>query len=183
MLHLQKLLLIKKFLIIVLTSTVFTTLSTVTTSRVSTTTTWTTGPGHATVSSPVTESSLYVSSQAGADTNDGFTVDTALKTLKTAANRANSGTKIYLMEGEYNNNNFGGGVNNGAVMTIKGLQTKPCFPLINCSVRFIIFESCLSQRRQRLCCTSQFMTKLTSSSPTIPDIRPCSDLTDPVALS
>ena len=120
-----------------MTSTVFTTLSTVTTSRVSTTTTWTTGPGHATVSSPVTESSLYVSSQAGADTNDGFTVDTALKTLKTAANRANSGTKIYLMEGEYNNNNFGGGVNNGAVMTIKGLQTKPCFPLIKCSVHHI----------------------------------------------
>ena len=77
------------------------------------------------MSSPVTESSLYVSSQAGADTNDGLSVDTALNTLRTAASRAGSGTKIIVMEGEYNNNNFGGGMNNGAVMTIKGLQTKP----------------------------------------------------------
>ena len=82
--------------------------------------------GHDTVSSPVTETSLYVSSQAGADTNDGLSVDTALKTLKRAASKAGSRTRIYVMEGEYNNNNnFGGGENNGAVMTIKGLQTKP----------------------------------------------------------
>ena len=81
--------------------------------------------GHGTVSSPVTETSLYVSSQAGADTNDGLSVDTALKTLKRAASKAGSRTRIYVMEGEYNNNNFGGGENNGAVMAIKGLQTKP----------------------------------------------------------
>ena len=102
-------------------TTVSTTLSTVTTSRDSTTTSaFTAGPGHSTVSAPVTLTSLYVSSQAGADTNDGLSVDTALNTLRTAASRAGSGTKIIVMEGEYNNNNFGGGENNGAVMTIKG---------------------------------------------------------------
>ena len=80
------------------------------------------------MSAPVTLTSLYVSSLGGADTNDGLTVDTALNTLRTAASRAGSGTKIFVMEGEYNNNNYGGGVNNGAVMTIKGRQTKPWFP-------------------------------------------------------
>ena len=118
-----------------ITFLVVTTSSTPTTTRDSTTTSALfPSSGHDTVSSPMTDTSLYVSSQEGADTNDGLTVDTALKTLKTAATRAGSRTKIYVMDGMYNNNNFGGGVNNGAVMTIKGLQTKPCFSLINCSV-------------------------------------------------
>ena len=123
MLVFQESLLLKKYFFLVVT-TVSTTLSTVTTSRDSGTTSAPTS-GHGTVSSPVTETSLYVSSQAGADTNDGLSVDTALKTLKKAASKAGSRTRIYVMEGEYNNNNFGGGENNGAVMTIKGLQTKP----------------------------------------------------------
>ena len=42
-----------------------------------------------------------------------------MKTLRKAINIAGNKTKIVVMEGEYNNNNFGGGVNNGAVMTIK----------------------------------------------------------------
>ena len=98
---------------IVTTSTDTTTISTSATSR----------PGHDTVSSPITETILYVSSQAGADTSDGLSVPSALKTLRKAATKAGSKTLIYVMEGEYNNNNFGGGDNNGAVMNIKGLQS------------------------------------------------------------
>ena len=115
---------IQEVFVLVVTTVSTTTSTTVTTSRDPETTSTLTG-GHDTVSSPVTETSLYVSSQTGADTNDGLSVDTALKTLKKAASKAGSRSRIYVMEGEYNNNNFGGGMNNGAVMTIKGLQTKP----------------------------------------------------------
>ena len=107
-------------------ATAVSTTSSIVTTRTDTTTISTSAvsrPGHDTVSSPVTETILYVSSQAGADTSDGLSVHSALKTLRKAATKAGSKTLIYVMEGEYNNNNFGGGDNNGAVMNIKGLQS------------------------------------------------------------
>ena len=103
------------------TSSIVTTRTDTTTKSISTSAA--SRPGHDTVSSPVTETILYVSSQAGADTSDGLSVPSALKTLRKAATKAGSKTLIYVMEGEYNNNNFGGGDNNGAVMNIKGLQS------------------------------------------------------------
>ena len=107
-------------------ATAVSTASSIVTTRTDTTTISTSAasrPGHDTVSSPVTETILYVSSQTGADTSDGLSVQSALKTLRKAATKAGSKTLIYVMEGEYNNNNFGGGDNNGAVMNIKGLQS------------------------------------------------------------
>ena len=71
------------------------------------------------VSSPLTENTIYVDGVNGADTNDGLSVTSGLKTLRKAINVATSKTRIFVMDGEYNNNNFGGGVNNGAIMTIK----------------------------------------------------------------
>ena len=71
------------------------------------------------VSAPVTENTIYVDGVNGSDSNDGLSLTTGLKTLRKAINVASSKTKIFVMEGEYNNNNYGGGVNNGAIMTIK----------------------------------------------------------------
>ena len=71
------------------------------------------------VSPPLTENTIYVDGVNGSDSNDGLSEVSGFKTLKKAINVATNKTKIFVMEGEYNNNNFGGGVNNGAIMTIK----------------------------------------------------------------
>ena len=76
-------------------------------------------PGSDIVSPPVTENTLYVDGVNGSDSNDGLSEASGFKTLRKAINVAGNKTKIFVMEGEYNNNNFGGGANNGAVMTIK----------------------------------------------------------------
>ena len=76
---------------------------------------------------------------AGADTHDGLSQQTAVRTLRRAAAVAGSGARILVMQvgcdwrraghvttcspligqGEYNNNNYGAGNNNGAVVTLK----------------------------------------------------------------
>ena len=76
-------------------------------------------PGSGIVSPPLTENTIYVDGVSGSDSNDGLSESSGLKTLRKAINVATNKTKIFVMEGEYNNNNFGGGVNNGAIMTIK----------------------------------------------------------------
>ena len=76
---------------------------------------------------------------AGADTQDGLSQQTAVRTLRRAAVVAGSGARILVMQvgcdwrraghvttcspligqGEYSNNNYGAGNNNGAVVTLK----------------------------------------------------------------
>ena len=68
---------------------------------------------------PAIETTVYVDSINGSDNNDGASVQTAFRTLRKAIQTSGNKTRIYVMNGEYNNNNFGGGTNNGAVMTIK----------------------------------------------------------------
>ena len=71
------------------------------------------------VDPPSTENTLYVDGLSGSDSHDGLTEQTGLKTLRKAINVASDKTKIFVMDGEYNNNNYGDGVDNGALMIIR----------------------------------------------------------------
>ena len=62
---------------------------------------------------------VYVDGLNGSDDNDGASEDTAFRSLKHAIQNTGNKTKFYVMNGEYNNDNFGNGVDNGAIMTIR----------------------------------------------------------------
>jgi len=112
------------------TTTTGTTTTTVTTTTVITTSSETTPSATTTASSegtsandviapPTIENTVYVDGPNGSDNNDGASEQTPFKSLRKAIQSSGNKTRIYVMNGEYNNNNYGGGPNNGAVMTIK----------------------------------------------------------------
>ena len=71
------------------------------------------------ISAPETDKTIYVDANNGGDNNDGATEATAVKTLKKALLLGPSRAKISVMNGVYNNGNYGLGDNNGAVLIIK----------------------------------------------------------------
>ena len=71
------------------------------------------------IAPPTIENTVYVDGLNGSDNNDGASEQTAFRSLRKAIQSSGNKTRIYVMNGEYNNNNYGGGPNNGAVMTIK----------------------------------------------------------------
>ena len=68
---------------------------------------------------PEIVNTVYVDGLNGSDDNDGASEDTAFRSLKHAIQNTGNKTKFYVMNGEYNNDNFGNGVDNGAIMTIR----------------------------------------------------------------
>ena len=74
---------------------------------------------HYVIAPPEIENTFYVDGLNGSDDNDGISEQTAFRSLKYAIQNTGNKTKIYVMNGEYNNDDFGNGVNNGAIMTIK----------------------------------------------------------------
>ena len=68
---------------------------------------------------PEIANTVYVDGLNGSDENDGASEDTAFRSLKHAIQNTGNKTKFYVMNGEYNNDNFGNGVDNGAIMTIR----------------------------------------------------------------
>ena len=68
---------------------------------------------------PEIVNTVYVDGLNGSDDNDGVSEDTAFRSLKHAIQNTGNKTKFYVMNGEYNNDNFGNGVDNGAIMTIR----------------------------------------------------------------
>ena len=71
------------------------------------------------IAPPEIELTVYVDGLNGSDDNDGASEQTAFRSLKYTIQNTGNKTKIYVMNGEYNNDDFGNGVNNGAIMTLK----------------------------------------------------------------
>ena len=74
------------------------------------------------IAPPKIEHTFYVDGLNGSDDNDGASEQTAFRSLKYAIKNTGNKTKIYVMNGEYNNDDFGNGVNNGAIMTVKVVE-------------------------------------------------------------
>ena len=71
------------------------------------------------LSPPEIQHTVYVDGVHGDDDHDGHSEDAAFKTLKHAIQTVSPKTRIYVMSGEYRNNDFGQGLDNGALMHIK----------------------------------------------------------------
>ena len=71
------------------------------------------------LSPPVIQHTVYVDSVNGDDDQDGHSQSAAFKTLKHAIQSVSPKTRIYVMTGEYRNEDFGQGLDNGALMHIK----------------------------------------------------------------
>ena len=71
------------------------------------------------IAPPEIENTVYVDGLNGSDDNDGSSEEAAFRSLKHAMKTTGNKTRLYVMNGEYNNDDFGSGVNNGAIMTIK----------------------------------------------------------------
>ena len=53
------------------------------------------------ISAPVIHNTIFVSSLHGSDDNDGLSLETPVASLKWAVSLAVSGTRIWVMDGEY----------------------------------------------------------------------------------
>ena len=53
------------------------------------------------ISAPVIHNTIFVSGRDGSDDNDGLSLETPVASLKWAASLAVSGTRIWVMAGEY----------------------------------------------------------------------------------
>ena len=71
------------------------------------------------LSPPEIQHTVYVDGVHGDDDHDGHSEAAAFKTLKHAIQTVSPKTRIYVMSGEYRNNDFGQGLDNGALMHIK----------------------------------------------------------------
>ena len=71
------------------------------------------------LSPPVIQHTVYVDGVHGDDDQDGHSQAAAFRTLKHAIQTVSPKTRIYVMSGEYRNDDFGQGVDNGALMHIK----------------------------------------------------------------
>ncbi|GMI14148.1 hypothetical protein TrLO_g5412 [Triparma laevis f. longispina] len=72
---------------------------------------------------PNTIRTYYVDSENGNNSNDGLTIDTAWQTLKKAATNIQSQTEIVVMNGIYQNLNYGDGtIDNYAVFSIQDVD-------------------------------------------------------------
>ena len=71
------------------------------------------------LSPPVIQHTVYVDGVHGDDDHDGHSQTAAFKTLKHAMQTVSPKTRIYVMSGEYRNDDFGQGLDNGALMHIK----------------------------------------------------------------
>ena len=71
------------------------------------------------LSPPVIQHTVYVDGVHGDDAQDGQSQAAAFRTLKHAIQSVSPKTRIYVMSGEYRNDDFGQGVDNGALMHIK----------------------------------------------------------------
>ena len=75
------------------------------------------------LSPPVIQHTVYVDGLHGDDEQDGHSQAAAFKTLKHAMKTVSPKTRIYVMSGEYRNDDFGQGLDNGALMHIKEISS------------------------------------------------------------
>lgn len=74
------------------------------------------------VNHPIIENTLYVDPINGNDNYKGKSPNWAVKTLTKVISLASDGTQIFLRSGVYYNKNFGHGLNNDAILSIRNME-------------------------------------------------------------